>query len=163
MVGMKSSDFLVFTQVPDAMGLTIDMKSELESCTVSSVQNRDVKQFSKKHLFDGDLETCWSSDQGLPQWISINLKEPVALCALKMQFQGGFAGQHCSILADGGNNTDFYPEDNNSVQSFQLPKNCRGKNVKITFNSSTDFFGRIVIYGLWLEKCEDSCEHSKSD
>lgn len=30
---------------------------------VSSVLNRDVKQFGKKHLFDDDEETCWNSDQ----------------------------------------------------------------------------------------------------
>ena len=30
---------------------------------VSSVLNRDVKQFGKKYMFDGDLETCWNSDQ----------------------------------------------------------------------------------------------------
>ena len=30
---------------------------------VSSVLNRDTKQFGKSHLFDGDEETCWNSDQ----------------------------------------------------------------------------------------------------
>ncbi len=30
---------------------------------VSSVLNRDVKQFGKKFMFDGDEETCWNSDQ----------------------------------------------------------------------------------------------------
>ncbi|XP_043859429.1 nuclear receptor 2C2-associated protein isoform X3 [Dromiciops gliroides] len=30
---------------------------------VSSVLNRDVKQFGKKHLFDEQDETCWNSDQ----------------------------------------------------------------------------------------------------
>lgn len=25
--------------------------------------NRDVKQFGKKHMFDGNEETCWNSDQ----------------------------------------------------------------------------------------------------
>ena len=33
------------------------------SFRVSSVLNRDVKQFGKKHLLDGDEETCWNSDQ----------------------------------------------------------------------------------------------------
>ena len=30
---------------------------------VSSVLNRDVKQFGKQCMFDGDDETCWNSDQ----------------------------------------------------------------------------------------------------
>lgn len=30
---------------------------------VSSVLNRDVKQFGKKFMFDNDEETCWNSDQ----------------------------------------------------------------------------------------------------
>ena len=30
---------------------------------VSSVLNRDVKQFGKQFMFDGDDETCWNSDQ----------------------------------------------------------------------------------------------------
>lgn len=30
---------------------------------VSSVLNRDVKQFGKKFMFDSNEETCWNSDQ----------------------------------------------------------------------------------------------------
>ena len=30
---------------------------------VSSVLNRDVKQFGKKYMFDSNEETCWNSDQ----------------------------------------------------------------------------------------------------
>ena len=30
---------------------------------VSSVLNRDVRQFGKSFMFDGDDETCWNSDQ----------------------------------------------------------------------------------------------------
>uniref|UniRef100_A0A1D5RLT0 Nuclear receptor 2C2-associated protein n=1 Tax=Mus musculus TaxID=10090 RepID=A0A1D5RLT0_MOUSE len=30
---------------------------------VSSVLNRNSRQFGKKHLFDQDEETCWNSDQ----------------------------------------------------------------------------------------------------
>uniref|UniRef100_A0A8U7NF03 Nuclear receptor 2C2 associated protein n=1 Tax=Corvus moneduloides TaxID=1196302 RepID=A0A8U7NF03_CORMO len=36
-----------------------------DSGMVSSVLNRDVKQFGKQHLFDGSEETCWNSDQHL--------------------------------------------------------------------------------------------------
>lgn len=30
---------------------------------MSSVLNRDAKQFGKKHMFDASEETCWNSDQ----------------------------------------------------------------------------------------------------
>lgn len=30
---------------------------------VSSVLNKDTKQFGKKHLFDGESETCWNSNE----------------------------------------------------------------------------------------------------
>ena len=30
---------------------------------VSSVLNRDVKQFGKQFMFDNNDETCWNSDQ----------------------------------------------------------------------------------------------------
>ena len=30
---------------------------------VSSVLNRDVKEYGKKFMFDGNDETCWNSDQ----------------------------------------------------------------------------------------------------
>ena len=30
---------------------------------VSSVLNRDNKQFGKSHMFDGKEDTCWNSDE----------------------------------------------------------------------------------------------------
>jgi len=32
---------------------------------VSSVLNRDKKQFGKSHMFDGKEDTCWNSDEVL--------------------------------------------------------------------------------------------------
>lgn len=41
------------------------LQRELVMCfnRVSSVLNRDVKQFGKKYMFDSNEETCWNSDQ----------------------------------------------------------------------------------------------------
>jgi len=36
---------------------------DCSSYRVSSVLNRDVRQFGKKFMFDGKDETCWNSDQ----------------------------------------------------------------------------------------------------
>lgn len=39
------------------------VKALLLPCRVSSVLNRNSRQFGKKYLFDEDEETCWNSDQ----------------------------------------------------------------------------------------------------
>ncbi|KAJ1531059.1 hypothetical protein ONE63_005888 [Megalurothrips usitatus] len=120
-------------------------------CKVSSVLNKDAKQFGKKNMFDNNDETCWNSDQGTPQFISILLPTEEDIDKIEIQFQGGFVGQDClfcSTRESGEKNEDvpFYPEDVNSVQSFPLSKIVRAKKFTVVFNKSTDFFGRIVIY-----------------
>nr|CAD7448538.1 unnamed protein product [Timema bartmani] len=125
------------------------------SSRVSSVLNKDVKQFGKKHLFDNQEETCWNSDQGSPQWIELELSSSVLVDSFTMQFQGGFTGKDCEVVLKTqtdplGKSEPFYPEDVNSVQSFNLKEPVLTNNVRLVFNSSTDFFGRIVIYKLEL-------------
>ncbi|XP_044854423.1 nuclear receptor 2C2-associated protein isoform X1 [Mauremys mutica] len=151
---------------------------------VSSVLNRDAKQFGKKHMFDGSEETCWNSDQGSSQWVMLEFPQTVKVSQLQIQFQGGFASQLCTL--EGGRKgeelvkiSDFYPEDINALQiSFhshwglgllsgraghvarirhQIWSTARAgfrteetmlDKLKITFENSTDFFGRIVVYRL---------------
>ncbi|KAK3097992.1 hypothetical protein FSP39_015113 [Pinctada imbricata] len=89
--------------------------------SVSSVLNRDVKQFGKKHLFDGEEDTCWNSDQGLPQWVHVELTQLSNVEEIKIRFQGGFAGKECWVESHDCEGTptkimDFYPEDINSLQ-----------------------------------------------
>ncbi|XP_074060296.1 nuclear receptor 2C2-associated protein isoform X1 [Macrotis lagotis] len=119
---------------------------------VSSVLNRDVKQFGKKHLFDEQDETCWNSDQGSHQWVMLEFPQPVRVAQVQIQFQGGFASRQGRL--EGGRRSeclekigDFYPQDNNSLQSFPVPHVILDK-LKVTFENSTDFFGRIIIYHL---------------
>ncbi|XP_039371639.1 nuclear receptor 2C2-associated protein isoform X3 [Mauremys reevesii] len=88
---------------------------------VSSVLNRDAKQFGKKHMFDGSEETCWNSDQGSSQWVMLEFPQTVKVSQLQIQFQGGFASQLCTL--EGGRKgeelvkiSDFYPEDINALQ-----------------------------------------------
>ena len=40
-----------------------DLNRSIVSYSVSSVLNRDVKQYGKKFLFDKKDDTCWNSDQ----------------------------------------------------------------------------------------------------
>uniref|UniRef100_A0A3B4AKG7 Nuclear receptor 2C2-associated protein n=1 Tax=Periophthalmus magnuspinnatus TaxID=409849 RepID=A0A3B4AKG7_9GOBI len=111
---------------------------------VSSVLNRDVKQYGKKYMFDSSEETCWNSDQGEYQWVSLEFPQSVKITEIKLQFQGGFAAKSCRLE---GSHMDgevkisqFYPEDDNSLQiSFFI---------KIIFENSTDFFGRVIVYSL---------------
>ncbi|XP_054278829.1 nuclear receptor 2C2-associated protein-like [Macrosteles quadrilineatus] len=127
------------------------MKTLISDSRVSSVLNKDAKMYGKKYLFDGNEETCWSSDQGSPQWIAVMFKDEFLLNKLVIQFQGGFCGKDCQIEIQKSDGEEcvvkFYPEDVNTIQEFPLEP-VTAKRVRIVFTSSTDFFGRIVIYSL---------------
>ena len=88
---------------------------------MSSVLNRDVKQFGKKFMFDGNRETCWNSDQGSPQSVLVELPFPAIINCVEITFQGGFAAREGILLA--GNSVGslvemqkFYPTDDNTSQ-----------------------------------------------
>jgi len=70
---------------------------------------------------------------------------------LLIQFQGGFAGKNCTLSAKllEGSETkvQFFPEDSNALQTFKISK-ITTESLKIVFEESTDFFGRIIIYKL---------------
>lgn len=73
--------------------------------------------------------------------------------SLKLQFQGGFVGQDCNILASTEGAVlqvvqAFYPEDINAPQTFSLGKPFQANHIRLVFNKSTDFFGRIIVYKL---------------
>ncbi|NXS76134.1 NR2CA protein, partial [Pandion haliaetus] len=125
-------------------------------CRVSSVLNRDVKQFGKKHMFDTNEETCWNSDQGTCQWVTLDFPHTVKVSQLHIQFQGGFSSRLCTLEGCRAGEelvkiSDLYPEDINAMQisfaAFQVEEVVLDK-LKITFENSTDFFGRIVVYHL---------------
>ncbi|KAJ7993097.1 hypothetical protein DPEC_G00268890 [Dallia pectoralis] len=111
--------------------------SETQS-RVSSVLHRDVKQFGKKYMFDSNEESCWNSDQGDCQWVTLEFPQPIRVSQLKVQFQGGFSGQTCRLEGslkdeDMVKITDFYPEDNSSLQiSFTLFNSCTGGRCRPT-------------------------------
>lgn len=137
--------------------------------------NRNSRQFGKKHLFDQDEETCWNSDQGPSQWVSLEFPQCVQITQLQVQFQGGFSSRHSCLEGTrklrGGVSTgfpgflahfsiagsrggealskivDFYPEDTNALQTFSIPT-MEVDRLKLTFEDTTDFFGRVVIYHL---------------
>ncbi|KAJ1674779.1 hypothetical protein EV182_002576 [Spiromyces aspiralis] len=103
-------------------------KLQVERSRVSSVLNKNNTNFGKQHLFDGNEETCWNSEEVIEE--------------IRCQFQGGFAAKRMSILRANNNKSDrgdkwvlwcqFHPKDNNTVMLEQ----------------GTDFFGRITMYSL---------------
>ncbi|NWV42247.1 NR2CA protein, partial [Grantiella picta] len=136
---------------------------------VSSVLNRDVKQFGKQHLFDGSEETCWNSDQGTSQWVTLDFPRPVKVSQLHLQFQGGFSSRLCTLEGCRTGEelvkiSELYPQDSHAMQisfprmmgggfggffgDFSIVEETVLDKLRITFGSSTDFFGRIVVYHL---------------
>ncbi|XP_040176627.1 nuclear receptor 2C2-associated protein isoform X1 [Rana temporaria] len=125
---------------------------------VSSVLQRDVKQFGKQFLFDHRDETCWNSDQGSSQWIVVEFPQKVCVSEIHIQFQGGFSSKNCILEGCLKNEeletvTDFYPEDINALQKFVFTERCV-ERLRLSFPSSTDFFGRIVVYHLDVRGCK---------
>ncbi|NXR30927.1 NR2CA protein, partial [Zosterops hypoxanthus] len=88
---------------------------------VSSVLHRDVKHFGKQHLFDGSDETCWNSDQGTSQWVTLDFPSPVKVSQLHIQFQGGFSSRLCTLEGCRTGEelvkiSELYPQDNHTMQ-----------------------------------------------
>lgn len=141
------------------------MGSEFEQLRVSSVLNRNVKLYGKKHLIDSNPETCWNSDSGSPQWIEFSFAVPLRLSAVQLQFQGGFAGLETVVEAwNGACLTDserhiasLHPRDDNSMQTFPLDFPACFTHYRITFSSSTDFFGRVTVYHLGIKTAAWLC------
>ncbi|XP_023220482.1 nuclear receptor 2C2-associated protein-like [Centruroides sculpturatus] len=123
---------------------------------VSSVLNRNVKQFGKAHMLDGQEDTCWNSDQGSPQWIYLKFSKCVVVREIHLQFQGGFVGKDCYIETGESTKYSFYPEDNNRLQVFKFNGVNLTDTLKIMFESSTDFFGRITVYKLDVISDDDN-------
>ncbi|KAJ2394409.1 Nuclear receptor 2C2-associated protein [Coemansia sp. RSA 2559] len=136
------------------MPLAESLVKHISNSKVSSVLNRDTASYGKNHLFDGCTETCWNSDQGTPQHVLVEFSRPVCIHEIRIQFQGGFAGNDTMLIDCSLRNADvcpLHPADNNSFQTFTLPEDeqsVQRKRIKILFASSTDFYGRIVIYAL---------------
>ncbi|XP_071540797.1 nuclear receptor 2C2-associated protein [Panulirus ornatus] len=124
-------------------------------CRVSSVLGRNTRELGKQYLFDGSPETCWNSDQGTPQWVALRWKEPVAVTAITAQFQGGFCGSPDTVVEAGQEGSSnwkeiapWHLEDVGTEQVLHLQESHILSRLRITFRSSTDFHGRIIMYKL---------------
>ncbi|KAF8488681.1 galactose-binding like protein [Gautieria morchelliformis] len=133
---------------------------------VSSTLDKSV---GKKYLTDGSAETCWTSGQGTPQYIQLAFPVPVTPTKVSLTFQGGFVGIRCAIHtrlhspdqpSEWRFMTHVFPEDVNRRQTFDMspipdPPSERTAGavdqIKLVFEESSDFFGRITVYDLGLE------------
>jgi len=88
---------------------------------------------------------------------------------IALTFQGGFVGTRCSVDVHTNQNagdstewhtlTHIYPEDVNRQQCFELKPEgeVQGlvengvESIKLVFEESSDFFGRITVYDLRIE------------
>ncbi|KAJ3933877.1 MAG: hypothetical protein NXY57DRAFT_1047629 [Lentinula lateritia] len=131
-----------------------EMVSLISPDTVIKVSSTLDKSVGKKNLVDGSPETCWTSQQGLPQTITLILpsSSPCGVIPklLSITFQGGFVGRTCAIHARANWRllTYIYPEDVNRKQTFTLPSLS---DAALTFETSSDFFGRVTVYDLDLK------------
>ncbi|KAF9486325.1 hypothetical protein BDN70DRAFT_869810 [Pholiota conissans] len=136
--------------------------SLLDKSTSIKVSSTLEKATGKKNLIDKSPETCWTSQQGLPQFIQLGFENPVVPKRFSITFQGGFVGTRCNLLATTGEKEwralcTVYPEDVNRQQIFDIiPTHSemlsRGvSSLKLVFEDSSDFFGRITVYDLSLE------------
>ncbi|PFH52347.1 hypothetical protein AMATHDRAFT_2348 [Amanita thiersii Skay4041] len=147
------------------MSSPISLLSPLTTIKVSSTLDKSV---AKHHLLDNNPETCWSSQQGIPQYIHITFTECVIPQRLSLTFQGGFVGIQCALQvlpctipatqsSEWHTYTHIYPEDVNRQQFFDLPITNESpvsagiRAMKLLFEQSSDFFGRITVYDLKLE------------
>ena len=95
-------------------------------------------------------------NKGLPQNILLDFPSAVSVNSIVFQFQGGFVGKKCIVVGstvDAPNDYSididtFYPEDINPTQTFNFEATQPLKRVKIIFEESTDFYGRITVYKL---------------
>ncbi|KAF9566900.1 hypothetical protein CPC08DRAFT_681599 [Agrocybe pediades] len=143
----------------------IDLVSLINADTTIKVSSTLEKATGKKNLVDNSPETCWTSQQGLPQFIQLGFGRRVLPKRLSITFQGGFVGTRCTLLVQGEGPeikewkvfTNVYPEDVNKRQSFDLTPHQPDlfqdgiSSLKILFEASSDFFGRITIYDLKVE------------
>ncbi|KAF9469601.1 galactose-binding domain-like protein [Collybia nuda] len=142
-----------------------NLVSLITPTTTLKVSSTLDKSVGKKHIIDDSPETCWTSLEGLPQYIQLSFDTPVIPKRALLTFQGGFVGTHCSVYTslDLTNKKTWsllkaiYPEDVNRKQSFDLHPPISGNinegvtSIKLVFETSSDFFGRITVYDLKLE------------
>lgn len=137
----------------------------------SSVLNNNAKLYGANNALDHQNESsCWNSegraDGNTEHSFVVYFNRHVQISCIGLQFQGGFVAEECTLyttksigsaatdsLVDWVEIQDAYiePENVNHLQMFHL-KECRNQEdlscvaIKLIFKSSTDFYGRVILY-----------------
>jgi len=122
-------------------------------------------------LDNNNESSCWNSDGDADGNTTINFvvsfHRPVTVKEIRIQFQGGFVAEECTLFLPDApasdkdslkvewkelSDTCIEPVDSNEMQCFDLTEQSENDrlcdSLKIEFNSSTDFYGRVTIYKL---------------
>ena len=90
-------------------------KDRFSSVCVTSVLMKNHREYGKKHLYDGKPETCWNSDQGLPQHVIAKFEQPQQIRQIVMISQGGFCPREVVLYLDSQEIERFEAQDSNLV------------------------------------------------
>eukprot|EP01138_Halocafeteria_seosinensis_P005732 gb/GECG01005860.1/.p1 GENE.gb/GECG01005860.1/~~gb/GECG01005860.1/.p1 ORF type:complete len:147 (+),score=17.65 gb/GECG01005860.1/:1-441(+) len=128
--------------------------TDLEDIVIkaSSTLKRDTAEYGPRNALNDEPDSCWSSDQGLPQYLDFNFKHYVNVTTVSLTFQGGFVGSEIKFYGTSSSKrSDLtyydtrYAEDSNDEQTFDI--NINGiQRLRIEFTSSSDFYGRVIVY-----------------
>ena len=129
------------------------MASAIPIARAEASSTLDEDAFGGERACDGAVDTCWCSDGGSPQTLTLHFDMPLRVAALELVFAGGFVGLDVDVaVADGAGGwappgARLQPRDVNDVQRFDLPEPLpRARAIRVTFGRSTDFFGRVTLY-----------------
>jgi hypothetical protein len=86
----------------------------------------------------------------------IDFGRVVSVDTISINFQGGFVGTELQVKAASFEDLihiiTFFPKDHNDTQIFSLESPATCQVLHLNFPSSTDFYGRITIYDLQVER-----------
>ncbi|KAG1771230.1 galactose-binding domain-like protein [Suillus occidentalis] len=158
---------LISTNPQDVKSVIISQSNSSVLTTLATrVSSTLDRSTGKKHLTDSNPETCWTSRQGPGQYIHLTFQKPAIPKRIAIIFQGGFVGTKCRIEVSKSSDRPewqtwayIHPEDANRRQAFdliihrdKLPGEGEGiRSMKLVFEESSDFYGRITIYELRIE------------
>jgi len=128
--------------------------------------------YGPSNAIDKSESTCWNSDGIADGDTNISFilafHRLVIVKEIRAQFQGGFAAEECTLhvakmsVSNPGEKVEWNelsgifmePEDSNEMQRFDLTEESDDNRIcellKISFQSSTDFYGRVTLYKLEL-------------
>lgn len=135
----------------------------------SSILQRNTTQYGPLNALDThNRSSCWNSEGTAESnngcWFLVDFGRPVKPDELKIQFQAGFCAETCSIYCKHTNNDEWILIDDtvefDDVHELQtLPLNSTDSTttraIKLQFDDTTDFYGRVTIYRLevWGREC----------